>query len=1014
MLSIGKLGHGSEEYYLDQVATPEDYYLGAGEAPGRWLGSGAATLGLSGEVSREDLSAVLGARSPIDGSSLTGRVVSPSRHVPGFDLTFSAPKSLSLLYGLASPEVSEAVRVSHDEAVADSLAYLEAHAAFTRRGTDGVQRIATSGLVAAAFRQRTSRNGDPQLHTHVLVANVVRGTDGRWSSLHASLVYHQSRTAGFVYQAALRAGLVWRLGVRFQPPVNGMSEIAGIPPELLKTFSTRRAEVKADLAEFGASTAKAAEIAALKTRKPKQHLGSGDVPLPLVGLQDRWRGEARSKGFDPDVLESALGRPRRPMVSADHLASLAEQMLGAEGLTHHASSFERRDVVRSLAEGLADGARLPGLEAGADAVIADARIVHLGTEGRAGEEKVTTAEMLAVEAGLLAEAEGARTVGAGLVDPSVVDVVLGERPTIAAEQADMVRRLTTSGAGVEVVIGKAGAGKTYALDAARAAWQQGGLAVQGAALAARAAAELESGAGIASTTLARLFIALERGDIVLGRRDVLVVDEAGMVGSRALGRLIDASVAAGCKLVLVGDPHQLPEIQAGGALRMLAERLGASELTENRRQEADWERAALDELRHGEVGAGIVAYGENGKLHLHDSARSARVAMVTEWADCRSQGVDARMYALRRSDVEDLNALARVELRRRGELGPDLCVAGDRSYAADDEVLFCRNDRDLDVLNGTRGKVLDSDGSSLRVETDRGIREVPSEYLEAGHLDHGFASTVHKSQGATVGRAFVLGGDAMYREAGYVAMSRAKSGTDMFVATSAFDDGRGTEIEEDGVHAGLVRALSASRAKQLAVESLDPDRQRELLAEAQFIWSRLEGHEEPHKGAPRRIDETDGVASPGAAEAARERLELIEAAGAIRRRLLGERAAVERPAEIVGAIGEPPASGPGRHTWMELAGAFTDPGHVGDAGAAAVPGWSLRLGEQQAPVIADREPGPAGVDIGEAPASGAGRLAWMRLAGALADDGADLGEEPERVVRSRGGIGHEPSAGLQR
>jgi conjugative relaxase-like TrwC/TraI family protein len=168
VLSIGKVRPGGEDYYLREVTGPEDYYLGAGETPGRWIGSASGELGLSGEVGREDLTAGLAARSPIDGSSLTGRKVSPDRHVPAFDVTFSAPKSVSLLYGLAPQEVSEAVKASHDEAVQDALSYLEAHAAFTRRGRDGLHRIKTSGFVAAAFRQRTSRNGDPQLHTHLL------------------------------------------------------------------------------------------------------------------------------------------------------------------------------------------------------------------------------------------------------------------------------------------------------------------------------------------------------------------------------------------------------------------------------------------------------------------------------------------------------------------------------------------------------------------------------------------------------------------------------------------------------------------------------------------------------------------------------------------------------------------------------------------------------------------------------------------------------------------------------
>ena len=238
MLSIGKMVVGAESYYLGMVAQGrEEYYTGAGESPGSWIGSGRHDLGLDGRVSPEDLRNLLAGIAPNSGLELgVKRSISAGR-VAGFDLTFSAPKSVSLLYGLGSPEAAATVRDVHDLAVAEGLAYLEGHALSARRGAGGEHRLGTSGLVAAAFVHRTSRAGDPQLHTHVLAANVVLGADGRWSAPDARLLYFHARTAGFVYQASLRAGLVESLGVRFGPVQRGSAELAGLDRALLRGFS---------------------------------------------------------------------------------------------------------------------------------------------------------------------------------------------------------------------------------------------------------------------------------------------------------------------------------------------------------------------------------------------------------------------------------------------------------------------------------------------------------------------------------------------------------------------------------------------------------------------------------------------------------------------------------------------------------------------------------------------------------------------------------------------------------
>ncbi len=245
MLSIGKLVAGAEDYYLSMVTEgKEEYYSGAGESPGTWLGAGTDDLGRAGPVGPEALAAIVAGISPRTGGD-RGLPRRSGTRVGGFDLTFSAPKSDSLLYALGCPVHSAAaVRAAHDHAVTKGVAYLERHALFARRGTDGLRRIRTTGLVAAAFVHRTSRNGDPQLHTHVLAANAVLGDDGRWSAPDARGLYAHARTASFVYQASLRAGLIESLGVGFGPVHRGAAELEDVDASVLRRFSTHRAEIE--------------------------------------------------------------------------------------------------------------------------------------------------------------------------------------------------------------------------------------------------------------------------------------------------------------------------------------------------------------------------------------------------------------------------------------------------------------------------------------------------------------------------------------------------------------------------------------------------------------------------------------------------------------------------------------------------------------------------------------------------------------------------------------------------
>lgn len=618
MLNIGKLRRGGENYYLNSVARGvEDYYLGSGEAPGYWLASGAADLGLSGEVGDDELRNVLRGTHPASGKHLAK--APKGERVPGFDLTFLAPKSVALLHELGPKEPSNEVVSAHDAAVAAALAYLERQASGARRGKGGKHSIASTGFIGAAFRHRTSRAGDPLLHTHVLVANLIQGADGKWGALDAKHLYRHAKTAGYLYQAHLRAELTRRLGVEWTPVHKGAADIDGISRSVIRAFSKRRAEVEAVLSERSQASGKEREMAAVTTRKAKDYSVAPQRLLP------EWRDKAERLGLTEQALEESLNRSAPRSVDP---SAIAEALAAPTGLTAQSSSFTRRDVLQGFCSQLPTGAAVTEIESLADTFLASELVVPLAArdqgiteqdsrrvaEGRVAssssvERPYSTAEMLSVEQDVIERAIERRVEGAGTAHPGALGVALARRPSLFADQQAMVTRLVTSGQGVEVVVGKAGAGKTFALDAAREAWELSGRHVIGCSLAARAAQELQAGSDIQSYTIDSLLADLEHPEHGgLPRGSVVVVDEAGMVGTRKLAQVMAHAEGAGAKVVLVGDDRQLPEIEAGGAFRGIKNRLPAIELSEVRRQPFGWERDALDLIRQGRAKEALVEY----------------------------------------------------------------------------------------------------------------------------------------------------------------------------------------------------------------------------------------------------------------------------------------------------------------------------------------------------------------------------------------------------------------------
>jgi Ti-type conjugative transfer relaxase TraA len=443
-------------------------------------------------------------------------------------------------------------------------------------------------------------------------------------------------------------------------------------------------------------------------------------------------------------------------------------------ITAQQSTFTRRDIARFINGHTVDAEQFRNVLA---RVMALPALVRLGRDGR-GEERYTTKEMLALESGLAATAEALAQERHKFVDPTLCRrhaeaAGLGEEQTLALGRITGATRLAA-------VVGHAGTGKSTLLGAARAVWEAAGYRVRGAALSGIAAEGLQQGAGIESRTIASLLRQWGQGRETLSARDVLVVDEAGMVGSRDLAAVLAAVQAAGAKLVLVGDAEQLQPIAAGAPFRAIVERVGAEALTVVRRQKQDWQRQATAELATGQTRAALARYQEKGMVLASIKAEEAKRRLIIDWQAGRRRDPAASRIILahRRADVRDLNDRARAVRRERGELGPDVMLPtrdGEKPFAAGERIYFLRNERSLGVKNGTLGTLAAiagaGAGAHFKVRLDSG-REVAFALKDYDALDHGYAATMHKAQGVTVDHAHVLLSASMDRHLTYVALSR--------------------------------------------------------------------------------------------------------------------------------------------------------------------------------------------------------------------------------------------------
>lgn len=874
MLSTAKIRRGSWRYYANQVGHGAcEYYLGLGEAPGRWQGRGLEELGLTAgdRVSERALEATFGrAVHPRTGQAL-GRAWRADG-VTGYDLCFSAPKSVSALWALSDGKVPASIAAAHRGAVNAGLEYLDAHASASRVGVDGHTQVATAGHATAVFDHRTSRAGDPQLHTHALVVNKVRCGDGEWRTVDGAELFRHKKSAGAVYQAALRNELSMRLGVSWtEVSKDGQAEIAGVPAELIGLWSKRTAQVDGEAApviagfevELGrpltsAERTAVTKVAVLKSRPSKD-------TVDIQSLFQRWETEAHAAGWDPARLLGAVTAAFRPRMGPEDAAGVVAEVLqtAVTAAGDRRSVFSRSDLAAEIA------ARVPStgftadltrelVERWTDRALDTEAAVRLVDDrdgpARASDARYASQTTLDAELRVLSVADGGRSLGYGAV-PAVIVGWIGRKRGLDPSQLTALMQVIGSGDALSVVVAPAGTGKTTAMGAAVQAWQHHGHRVLALAPSARAARELQDATGVPADTVAKFLHEQQRSphhaptSLQATRQaryqvragGVMIVDEASMLPTRDLDSLTRLTSQAGAKLLLVGDPAQIGAVDAAsGMLPALADRLGAPSLEAVHRFTEPWERHASLQLRRGDP-AVIDTYTGAGRIHDCPDETVAFDAVLKHYQRARDGGAAVLLLARTRHDVDELNTRARAQAITAGEVHGPVIHYGPREWRAGDRLRATRNNRTVTIgedylRNGDQFTVLTAGAGGLvvRAMSDPAlVATLPVDYVDT-HTAYGWAATIDTAQGATVDHGILLARPGIDREHLYVGLTRGRESNHVYLAPPATANeheqpappGPARQVMIDALQSSDLQAAAHTRLAEPVAVPPAPERQR--------------------------------------------------------------------------------------------------------------------------------------------------------------------------------------------
>jgi conjugative relaxase-like TrwC/TraI family protein len=788
------------------------------------------------QVARESFRAEHG-RDPVNARELAGQIAKESRPrtqtVAGYDLTFSPVKSVSTLWAVADPAVAAVVERAHQAAVNDALKFIEKHALFTRTGPQGIRQVNVRGLVATAFTHRDSRAGDPDLHTHVAVANKVQALDGRWLSIDGRVLFKANVAASETYNTALEQHLRDSLGVRFterpgiDPGKRPIREIVGVDPRLNQRWSTRRAHIEARRGELATQfqndhgrpptpveALHIAQQATLETRDAKHE------PRSLAEQRATWLGEAASVLGNARAVGSMVRTVLAPppvtapipdshwiVNTADHILAVMEASRSTWQMWHVRAEAQRQvrsiDVAAEHATALVDllvnevldrrSVALAPPHDGIEEPKVLRRVDGTSVYTVAGADLYTSQRILEAEQRLLTTA-GRRDGSA--VDETAVDLALLEMAAngsaLDAGQASLVRQMSTSGVRLQLAIAPAGAGKTTAMRALALAWTEDGGHMIGFAPSAAAAAVLGEQTGIHTDTLAKLTWSLDHGELpdwapAIGPSTLLIIDEAGMADTLSLDAAVQFAIGRGASVRLVGDDQQLAPIGAGGVLRDIEHTHGALRLTELHRFTNPAEAAATLALRESKPEA-LDFYLDHGRVHVGDIATTTHDAFAA-WVSDRAAGLDAIMLAPTRRLVAELNRQARDHLLGGHPFAREVRLADGNDASLGDVIITRSNDRRLRlaandwVKNGDRWTITRvGRRGDLTVRHNRSYRTVrlPADYVQAS-TGLGYATTIHAAQGVTADTMHGLATGQESRQQLYTILTRGRATNHLYL-----------------------------------------------------------------------------------------------------------------------------------------------------------------------------------------------------------------------------------------
>ncbi|WP_310621275.1 MobF family relaxase [Flexibacterium corallicola] len=785
-------------YYLEEQA---EYYTGGIEPSGVWCLQNELFGIKDGEKVQAN-----NFRNLHEGLDLQGEPLGQTRgalqqRVTGYDLTFSAPKSVSVLWALADDKLRGKVEAAQEQAVRTALNTINDHAIFARRGKGGgaLEKVA---LNAALFQHGEARaekhncgalRSDPQLHTHAVVLNVAQRGDGSWGALDGRHLFHWKMAAGATYRAALAHELTKRLGVEItETDEKGLFEIAGVPAEVRDAFSSRRVAIVSSLAKTGHNSSDRPDLAAHVAKTNRQ---SKNNQSETTGERDlRWRKEAEALGFSYNHVQACLDR------QTPYGRNLDDRLIDTIGrLTETNSVFTTQDLVRQLGiEGVAARASLKEIDNARHKILRSDDIVALGRNEK-GHEIFSTVKQIALEREVQSLArDGAQRQRYGLEQAKVIAHL--SKTSLTGEQKQAVIRATT-GSDICVVEGAAGAGKSFSLKSVAELYKREDNRVLGSAAAWKIANQLGEDCKIEARSTDSWLASAAHEKRFLDANTVLIVDEAGQLSSKQMHRILAAAKTAKAKVIFTGDQKQLQAIGAGLGLRLVAEQTSTFRIEAALRQRDQWARQAVSDFAVGRAKEAFAAFEENGKVHWASSEDAALQAVVSQWVPARSASSQetAIILAKTNAQVSKLNEVIRAHLKQAGELkGPDydIKVASSSGRAAKlgisegEHIRFTKRIDALGVINGTTtiiSKVAQNrDGDlSAVVWLDNQPQRINLNQLvdEKGRIPiaHNYASTIYSAQGMTVDRAFVLADASFKRNEIYVAASRARIETQIIL-----------------------------------------------------------------------------------------------------------------------------------------------------------------------------------------------------------------------------------------